>query len=65
MLQARLAPLREQIITKSSRCEIAKKPWDAEKEKYQLTEIVAGVFAYSLKEQANSTAPSHRICTQC
>jgi len=51
-------------------CELEKevadlKAWDAEKEKYQLTKITRGVFAYALKEQAGTREPNHYICPNC
>ncbi|WP_422923214.1 hypothetical protein [Singulisphaera sp. PoT] len=39
--------------------------WDAEKERYQLTEIASGVFAYALKEEAEPAEPFHYICQAC
>ena len=39
--------------------------WAAEKQKYQLTEINPGQFAYTLKEQTGSTEPKHMLCANC
>lgn len=39
--------------------------WNAEKAKYQLTEINPGQFAYTLKEQTGSTEPQHMLCANC
>lgn len=39
--------------------------WNAEKQKYQLTEINPGQFAYTLKEQPGSTEPRHMLCANC
>ncbi len=41
------------------------KAWDAEKDRYELTDLGNGKFAYSLKEQTDSTEPSHKICANC
>ena len=41
------------------------KAWDAEKQKYQLTDLGRGAFAYTLKEQASSPEPQHSICPNC
>jgi hypothetical protein len=41
------------------------KAWEAEKEKYQLTEVGRGVFAYTLKEGTGTTEPKHSLCPQC
>ena len=39
--------------------------WNAEKQRYQLTEINPGQFAYTLKEQTGSTEPKHMLCANC
>lgn len=39
--------------------------WNDEKQKYQLTEINPGQFAYTLKEQTGSTEPHHMLCANC
>lgn len=39
--------------------------WAAEKQKYQLTEINPGQFAYTLKEQTASPEPTHMLCANC
>lgn len=41
------------------------KAWDAEKDRYQLTEVAPRVFAYVLKPDASSAEPSHWICPAC
>lgn len=38
--------------------------WNDEKQKYQLTEINPGQFAYTLKEQTG-TEPQHMLCANC
>lgn len=39
--------------------------WAAEKQKYHLTEINPGQFAYTLKEQTGSPEPKHMLCANC
>ena len=39
--------------------------WNTEKQKYQLTEVGAGQFVYTLKEQTGSTEPQHMLCANC
>ena len=39
--------------------------WNIEKNKYQLTEINPGQFAYTLKNQTNSAEPQHMLCANC
>ena len=39
--------------------------WTVEKQKYQLTEINPGQFAYTLKEHVASTEPPHMLCANC
>ena len=41
------------------------KAWDADKDRYELTDLGNGKFTYSLKEQTNSTEPSHQLCANC
>ena len=41
------------------------KAWDAEKQRYQLTEIGPGVFTYVLKDSMAQGEPPHRICANC
>lgn len=41
------------------------KAWDAEKEKYKLTDIGDGRFAYALKEEMTPGEPPHLICANC
>ena len=46
--------------------EVAKaKAWEAEKERYALTEFPTGVFAYVLKPDAAGGEPPHRVCASC
>ncbi len=39
--------------------------WEAEKERYCLTEIGTGAYAYVLKESVPTGDPIHCICSQC
>ena len=39
--------------------------WDAEKQRYELKEIVSGQFAYTLKEEAHGGEPAHMLCAHC
>ena len=39
--------------------------WDAEKKRYELTELAPGVMAYSLKPEAANGEPPHKICGAC
>lgn len=42
------------------------KAWDADKERYQLTEIgYEGTFAYSLKKGMEASEPDHKLCANC
>lgn len=41
------------------------KAWANEKERYKLTQIQTGVFAYALKECEANTEPPHWICADC
>jgi len=41
------------------------KAWEGEKERYQLTEVGAGVFAYALKPETQSSEPPHLLCQRC
>ena len=39
--------------------------WDAEKQRYELTDFGSGTFAYVLKPSMSGSEPSHRICEAC
>jgi hypothetical protein len=39
--------------------------WGAEKERYKLKEVGAGVFAYVPKEGMDGGEPVHRLCANC
>ena len=41
------------------------KAWEAEKQRYQLTDVGNGSFAYVLKEETGSSDPPHNICANC
>ncbi len=39
--------------------------WESEKERYDLTEITDGVFAFVLKEPERGSGPAHCMCANC
>lgn len=39
--------------------------WDAEAQRYILTEIATGVFTYTVKEEHRAGEPEHHLCTNC
>lgn len=39
--------------------------WNAEKERYKLTDFGGGTFAYLLKPEMSNDEPSHRLCPNC
>ena len=39
--------------------------WSREKDRYQLTEVATGVFAYAIKPKAKGTEPFHLLCPRC
>ena len=39
--------------------------WSAEKQRYQLTELAPGAFAYVLKPEMAAGEPKHRLCANC
>lgn len=41
------------------------KNWEAEKERYILTDYGSGTFAYALKPDKADGEPAHRICANC
>lgn len=41
------------------------KAWDADKQRYKLTDIRPGVMAYSLKEGMEAGEPAHQLCASC
>ena len=41
------------------------KDWEADKKRYELTEIASGVVALSIKEAMRNGEPFHRICADC
>lgn len=43
------------------------KAWDAEKSRYELKKIseYTAIFAYSLKQEEQTTEPAHHICANC
>lgn len=57
LLVERVRDLEQQVIRFET--------WETEKQRYELTELPPGVFAYSLKEDTRSAEPFHRICATC
>lgn len=41
------------------------KDWNREAERYQLTELTSGVFAYMVKSGMENGEPSHYLCANC
>jgi hypothetical protein len=41
------------------------KAWDAEKNRYKLTDYGGGTFAYELKESEANGEPAHKLCAKC
>ena len=41
------------------------KAWDADKERYQLTEVCPGVYAYTPKAGMERGEPFHMLCANC
>lgn len=39
--------------------------WSAEKQRYELREIITGVFAYLPKKDVDTTEPAHCLCAKC
>jgi DNA-directed RNA polymerase subunit RPC12/RpoP len=39
--------------------------WKTEKDRYQLTDVGSGTFAYALKAAMRGTEPPHYICANC
>jgi hypothetical protein len=39
--------------------------WDAEKQRYRLTQFPPGVLIYVLKDEASASEPIHRLCANC
>jgi hypothetical protein len=39
--------------------------WQAEKDRYQLTDYGGGTYAYALKQEKAQGEPPHRLCVQC
>jgi len=39
--------------------------WDAEKQRYELSQIAPGMVCYMLKRSMRGTEPTHRLCANC
>ena len=62
--QAREAAMAEEIRgLKTRMAEL--EAWDAEKQRYELTDFGSGTFAYALKPSMCGAEPPHRICEAC
>ena len=70
-LQGKILAAQEQQMALVERVgeleeEVARfKTWDADKERYELTEIADGKFAYSMKEGVQPPEPPHQLCANC
>ena len=62
--QARESALAEEVRDLKARM-AELEAWDAEQEKYELTEVPPGVFVFALKESEQSSEPAHWICANC
>ena len=40
-------------------------PWDSEKQRYELTDVGDGNFAYVLKAAMRGSEPPHYVCANC
>lgn len=56
-LEGRIAELEGEIMRM--------KDWSAEREKYQITQIDAGAFAYMAIPGMEGSEPAHWLCAQC
>ena len=56
-LVARIGELEKEVVRL--------KDWEADKKRYQLTNIGRGVVALSLKESISNGEPAHYICADC
>ncbi len=62
--QEREAALAEEIRNLKTRM-AELETWDAEKQRYELTDFGGETFAYVLKPSMGGGEPSHRICAAC
>lgn len=58
------ATLVEQIRTLEKEI-VEMKKWEADKQRYALTDQLPGVFAYAIKESVRGADPVHWICEAC
>ncbi|MEH3118866.1 MAG: hypothetical protein PGN25_15075 [Methylorubrum populi] len=56
-LTERVRDLEKQITTLEN--------WNQEKDRYELTEVAAGVLAYSTRPGMENGEPPHKICSNC
>ena len=70
-LQEKILAAQEQQMTLVERVgelekEVARsKTWDAEKQRYHLTQCAPGAFAFILKRSEARGEPGHALCTAC
>ena len=70
-LQEKILAAREQQSALAERVSELEKEvasyetWDAEKQRYELTDFGSGTFAYLLKPDMSSGEPEHRLCAAC
>jgi hypothetical protein len=65
-----LAAQQEQSALIETVCDLEKevaslKDWEADKKRYELTEISPWIFAFSIKDAMRRGEPFHRICANC
>ena len=66
-----IIPLQTHIISLQAENEMLEKKlrekeeWKTETLKYELKELVSGVFAYKYKPDTNCSAPIHYLCSNC
>lgn len=57
VLQERVGELEKELMRHEK--------WEAEKQRYRLTDFGGGTFAYALKEDMANGDPPHRLCARC
>jgi hypothetical protein len=64
LAQAEHATLMDQVTELEDKLATFEK-WEAEKQLYQLQEVIPGLFAYGYREGINGADPFHYICEHC
>ena len=54
-----------QTISKLEKDVANLKAWEADKQRYELKDLGAGIFAFVLKEDAAPPEPPHKLCVDC